>query len=199
MNEQLKQNGVENGKSEREELTLGKRRQLLKAGIGSGVVVATLKGRSALACSTGGTCKTPSAYGSINTSTPNKKYSCTGRTPGYWKQEQWFGQWPTPYYPTSGGGHSATLFQNVFSPASVFSGKTLLQVLETGGGGVYELGRYVVAALLNAASGKTPVVNVIQIKAMWTATCGGGYYEPTAGIKWYMQDVVQYLNSTMTA
>ena len=64
-----------------------------------------------------------------------------GCTPGYWKQPQHFDSWPSGLSP-------GTLFSDVFENA--FPGKTLLQVLETGGGGLNALGRHTVAALLNA-------------------------------------------------
>jgi hypothetical protein len=67
-----------------------------------------------------------------------------GCTPGYWKQCQHFDSWPSPYRP-------GTLFSAVFDNA--FPGKTLLQVLWLGGGGLNALGRHTVAALLNGQSG----------------------------------------------
>jgi hypothetical protein len=66
-----------------------------------------------------------------------------GCTPGYWKQSQHFGNWTAPYTP-------GTLFSAVFADA--FPGKTLLEVVGMGGGGLNALGRHTVAALLNAAS-----------------------------------------------
>ncbi len=66
-----------------------------------------------------------------------------GCTPGYWKQEQHFDSWPAGYLPSD-------LFDTYFEDA--FPGKTLLQVLSTGGGKLIALGRHTVAALLNAAS-----------------------------------------------
>ncbi len=60
-----------------------------------------------------------------------------GCTPGYWKQSQHFDSW-TGYSPS-------TQFSAVFENA--FPGKTLLQVLEQGGGGLNALGRHTVAAL----------------------------------------------------
>lgn len=65
-----------------------------------------------------------------------------GCTPGYWKQKQHYGSWPAPYTPN-------TLFSSVFENA--FPGKTLVQVLGQGGGGLTALGRHTVAALLNSA------------------------------------------------
>src|SRR3990167_8974581 len=55
-----------------------------------------------------------------------------GCSPGYWKQSQYFSEWPSPYT-------SDTLFSSVFEDA--FPGKTLLQVLELNDGGLDSLGR----------------------------------------------------------
>lgn len=66
-----------------------------------------------------------------------------GCTPGYWKQDQHFDTWIAPLTPD-------TLFSDVFEDA--FPGKTLLDVLNQGGGKLNALGRHAVAALLNAAS-----------------------------------------------
>lgn len=65
-----------------------------------------------------------------------------GCTPGYWKVFVHRDSW-VDYSPTD-------LFSSVFENA--FPGKTLLQVLWQGGGGLNALGRHTVAALLNAAS-----------------------------------------------
>lgn len=66
-----------------------------------------------------------------------------GCTPGYWKQKHHFDSWRV-YTPT-------TAFGTVF--ANAFPGKTLLDVLGQGGGGLNALGRHTVAALLNASTG----------------------------------------------
>lgn len=66
-----------------------------------------------------------------------------GCTPGFWKQTQHFGSWPAQYSPNQ-------LFSSVFADA--FPGMTLLEVLETGGGGLEALGRHTVAALLDSAT-----------------------------------------------
>ena len=66
-----------------------------------------------------------------------------GCTPGYWKQRHHFDSWTAPYDPTD-------KFADHFEDA--FPGKTLLDVLSQGGGGLKALGRHTVAALLNGAS-----------------------------------------------
>jgi hypothetical protein len=78
-----------------------------------------------------------------------------GRTPGFWKQPHHFGHWPAPYCPSSTCGCTPTLFCEVFdcNPSrAAYEGKTLLQVLQQGGGGFKALGRHAVGALLNSAS-----------------------------------------------
>jgi hypothetical protein len=71
-----------------------------------------------------------------------------GCTPGYWKQDHHFDSWTAPYDPTD--DFDATFGVNFFS-----TNITLLQALELQGGkgGLNQLARAAVAALLNAASG----------------------------------------------
>jgi hypothetical protein len=90
-----------------------------------------------------------------------------GCTPGYWKQSHHFDSWPAPYTPN-------TLFGSVFDNA--FPGKTLLDVVSNGGGGLTALGRHTVAALLSAGSvnyGMTPA----QVIAAFNGVFPGGDYE----------------------
>ncbi len=78
-----------------------------------------------------------------NTYTPPATQGCS---PGYWKQSQHFGS-----YPTEDGVYPNTLFSEVFG-SNTFGNKTLLQVLSQGGGGINALGRIMVAAYLNAST-----------------------------------------------
>jgi hypothetical protein len=76
-------------------------------------------------------------------SVPDERGGGQGCTPGYWKQRHHFGDWIDPYDPDD-------LFSDHFEDA--FPGRTLVQVLGGGGGGLHALGRHTVAALLNAAN-----------------------------------------------
>lgn len=95
-----------------------------------------------------------------------------GCTPGYWKQSQHFDSWRAPYTPS-------TQFSAVFENA--FPGKTLLQVLAQGGGGLTALGRHTVAALLNGASGSGVSANltsaqvIAQFNALYPTSVKNGY------------------------
>jgi hypothetical protein len=92
-----------------------------------------------------------------------------GCTPGYWKQRQHFDSWTAPYTPD-------TPFSDVFDNA--FPGKTLLDVLKQGGGGLIALGRHTVAALLNAASpGVSYDVTEQGVIDEFNAVFPGGDYE----------------------
>lgn len=66
-----------------------------------------------------------------------------GCTPGFWKQPQHFTNWPAGYSPED-------LVGDVFAVAAT-GNPSLLEALETGGGGEAALLRHAVAALLNAA------------------------------------------------
>ncbi len=91
-----------------------------------------------------------------------------GCTPGYWRQPHHFGNWTAPYTPD-------TLFSDVFEDA--FPGKTLLEVVVQGGGGLIALGRHTVAALLNAASdGVSYDLSVQQVIDGFNAVYPGGNY-----------------------
>jgi hypothetical protein len=89
-------------------------------------------------------------YATDSTTTVTTTPEGEGCTPGFWKQDQHFDSWTAPYTPD-------TTLGSVFDPdlladAGVDPDTTLLEALETGGGGVDALLRHGVAALLNAAS-----------------------------------------------
>jgi hypothetical protein len=182
------------------------RRRLLQAGISAAPVAMTLASRPVLAEGNGivgGACRTPSAFASINQSVQHNGTTCSGRTPGFWKQEQHFSSWrPSGFYPTTvpgPGGHAATQFCAVFPNCSVYTGKTLLDVLGAGGGPPDDVGRHIVAALLNAYAGFTPltILSVAKIKEIWSQYASTGYFSPVTGVQWDHGQIVAYLVSTM--
>lgn len=86
-----------------------------------------------------------------------------GCSPGYWKMHA---VWPAPYTKT-------TLFLTAFGE-DAFPGKTLQDVLSTGGGGLTALGRQTVGALLNAqASGVSYEYTAAQVIAKFNAAYPG--------------------------
>jgi len=179
------------------------RRRLLRGGLSAVPVILTVSSRSVMASSTD-RCTPASSFASINTSRPDETFSCIGRTPGYWKQPQYFSQWPNGYQPE---GPNATKFNDIFGSNGGYPGKTLLEVLNFKGGGTIAVARHVVAAVLNAASNKTPstILSVQMVKDLWSDYVAQGYYEPTAGIKWYADysvpagngSLIEWLTTTM--
>ena len=98
------------------------------------------------------------------------------------------GQEPTLFHcPTTGFG------------GRVFGGRSMMNVLNMTGAGtnLFTLGRYMVAALLNARSGRTPVLDENGVRNMWNDLVNRGYYEPTAGVRWSAPEIVAYLRTTM--
>ena len=93
---------------------------------------------------------------------------------------------PTQYHsPTTGFG------------GSVFGTQSMLEVLNQDSGGMSTVGRYMVAALLNARSGRTPVLDESGVRMMWNDLVNQGYYEPTTGVQWGDSEIVAYLRTTM--
>ena len=84
-----------------------------------------------------------------------------GCTPGYWKQDQHFDSWNAPYDPAD--DFDATFGVDFFTPDI-----SLLDALNlTGGnGGLKQLARAAVAALLNAAEGFYPMTEAEVIAAV---------------------------------
>ena len=95
--------------------------------------------------------------------------NASGCSPGYWKQSQHFDSYPQGVGPNS-------LFTSVgFDNA--FPGKTLVQVLSTGGGGLTALGRIIVGAYLNAATINGFPYTKQQVVNDFNAVFPGGDYE----------------------
>lgn len=93
-----------------------------------------------------------------------------GCTPGYWKQEQHFGNWPVSPY--------TTVFGDVFGCSDVQAQRPergdicdmyLLDVLSLRGGGNNALARHAAAAYLNAASSVMYPYSVAQVIAFLNA------------------------------
>ncbi len=190
------------------------RRRFTKSGLVVSGVLLTLASRPSLGG--GFVCHTPSGFCSANLSTHGTQQYCSGLTPGYWGN--WGGsgpqpnKWPSPYSPgackSGATGNSpsdwsgGTPFKNVFNCSgygSIYSSYSLMQVIWlTGGPDPNQLGSHIVAALLNAASGKTPALTVANVISIFNAWNQYGYYEPTAGVKWNGAQIVTYLLSTMS-
>lgn len=187
----------------------GSRRRFTKSGLVASGVLLTLASRSALG--TGFVCKSPSGFLSVNASTHGTPKTCSGRTPGYWGTHP--EQWPSPYLPgtcdfSNGKSCSSvedwsggTLFSSVFNcnnKGSKYKRYSMMKVIWLGGGGdPDQLGAHIVAALLNARNGWTPVLTEAQVMNIFDEWNDKGYFMPTITVKWYAADIVKYLQTTM--
>lgn len=93
---------------------------------------------------------------------------------------------------------AGTTFDSVFGKQGGYDGKTLMEVLRlNSNSGRDGLARHLVAAYLNALKGLTPreVLDVPAIKNIWTSFVARGYFEPTAGIRWF-PDYAEPANTT---
>lgn len=131
------------------------------------------------------------------------EFICSGLTPAEWKRLA--AQWPSPYYAVSRpnlGGYQATLFHcpTTGLDGTMFGDRTMLEVIDIAEGdeGNHGLGRYIVAALLNARAGRAPVLSEAAVRDMWNDLMNRGYYEPTAGVEWTAPEIITYLKTTMS-
>ena len=194
------------------------RRRFTKSGLAVSGVLLTLASRPSLGggggFGGGFVCKSPSGFMSGNLSQHGTPQKCSGRTPGYWGTHY---NWPSPYktgtctdtkhkqYYKSWSITNATMFKDssVGFHCSGYGLKlkpySMMQVILIGGTiDKYQLGAHCVAALLNARKGWTPVLTEAQVRVLFNEYDSKGYFEPTAGVKWYPGDIVAYLQSTMT-
>jgi hypothetical protein len=199
------------------------RRRFGKSGVAASGVILTLASRPVLA---GWECLSPSGFQSGNLSTHVQPPLCEGRTPGYWQAKKgWPSPYTTgtctntknpssndpvdwkngtPFSGTFSCGGNGAVYQSCClpvrnAPCKPTNPLSLMQVLLLGGkDDRYQLGAHIVAALLNAKMGWTPVLTVAAVKNMFNEWAAKGYYEPSAGVKWSAADIVTYLKTTMT-
>lgn len=192
------------------------RRKLAGAALGAAVL--TLASRPVLA----GQCVTPSAACSGNLSQHGRPTTCSGKSPGYWKEHP--ESWPAPYLPgdctnqcndvsnwSGGTPFHPTFMGDIFkadldnNPVTPKTSISMMQVMIMSNGnnpwGLSDpdnLGMHIVAALLNAKSGYTPVLTEIAVINMWNEWATQGYFEPTAGVQWNSAQIVTYIKSTFS-
>jgi hypothetical protein len=183
------------------------RRHATKSGLALSGVLLTLASRPSLGADV---CKTPSGFMSANLSFHGTPITCAGLSPGYWGNHP--EAWPSPYQADTAAvpkkGKTAaipatlgTMFNNVslgFRGGN-FAGKSMMGVIWLGGqGDPYQLGMHCVSALLNAKSGRTPILTEAQVRNMFNEYASKGYFEPTAGVHWSPAEIVTYLKHTMS-
>lgn len=172
------------------------RRALVRGGLSATPMLLSLASRPVMAAP----CEPASSFTSASLSRPKTGLPpCLGAGPDYWKAESSFPDWPAPMAvpvtpmtasgtPTTDATLSATLFNNVFGSSGGYPRSTLLDVLRLNAtSGRDGLARYCAAGYLNALKNRIPaaVLDVSVVKNVWASFVARGYYEPTAGVKWY--------------
>ena len=158
------------------------RRRLLKSGIATAPVVLTLTSRSVL----GFTCRSPSAVGSGNVSSPGQDFTIQGTlTIAQWSN-------PSQPYPSiyTKNGSNATTFIQVFGSGS---SNPLKDVLATG----TDFEKHMVAAALNIANAPAVAqcLTLAKLQEMWAGR--NGTYSPVPGVIWTQAQIVAYLEGNM--
>jgi hypothetical protein len=107
-----------------------------------------------------------------------------GCTPGFWQGgfgAQLWNELNDPQWASNGGAGTnpfiqTTLFNSFFTPQSSLNGKTMLDIVGTGGGNAWprKAARDVVAAYLNASFGLSYPFTPAQIAQMWTNAVNAG-------------------------
>lgn len=162
------------------------RRRFARAGLGASAALVTISSKAGMAVDI---CTAPSGSlsGGLLSRHPGTVVACEGRSPGYWKTHE---GWPC--------ARSRT-FGSVFSCAigSDYHSSTMGDILVPKDWDAHGLGRHLVATYLNILSGKINFLTVPAIQAIWNDLSRRGSYSPTAGVQWYSEDVVEYLEGTM--
>ncbi|MFB9243769.1 hypothetical protein IV454_08860 [Massilia antarctica] len=189
------------------------RRRFTRTGLGVSGVLMTLASQPGMAANT---CASPSgslSNGLQSSHKPDNPVTCGGNSPGFYKNN------PSGW-PASPAATSSRTFKDIFpvnANQTALGNLTLMEVFNTNGGGKHAIGgkgpfksedidphnvaSHVLAAYLNILTGRSTVLTEAQLRNIWREyqTTGGGklgYYAPTAGVKWYGDDIVAYLTTT---
>lgn len=171
--------------------TLPGRRRFSRAGLAATGVILTLNSQPGMAANL--VCRSPSGHlsGPMKSNLPIIPDTCSGRSPGYWKNYEKH-IWPID---------RMTPFKDLFpSTLTAYTSSSLYAML-TSKEDKHNLGMHLVAAYLNALMGWSPFLPATMVQNMWnewvlTGAGTMGYYTPTAGVKWYAADIVDYVKNT---
>jgi hypothetical protein len=175
------------------------RRRFASAGVKTSGVILTLVSSPGMAQSM---CKSPSGAlsGNLKSHAGNQTVVCGGKSPGYWKNAP--EAWPLGVYPVSDPQHGivATTFASVFpfGWTSLYQTGSMMDVLNDTDPkqDTYNLGAHLVSAYLNVVTKKISFLTTNGLIGIWHDLCTYGYYSPSAGVKWYPEDVANYLSKT---
>jgi hypothetical protein len=185
----------------------GRRRRFLGAGVTAAPLILTMVSQPAL----GATCFTPSRSLSKNTSLSQQGFYgvCTGaESAGNYKRHQDKSHnayhWPAsvepsfPFHPLFLEGSSAGVTKFTKQGTNGDVSMSLGEALNANTGG--QVHKHIIAAYLNIMGGnnaKIPpnVITVAGVQKIWSEYALKGYYEPMAGVKWFPDQITEYLKS----
>lgn len=191
------------------------RRRFARVGAGATGVLLTLSSPSAMAQTACVSGSVGTSHTVANTHAPDTVATCGGVSPGYYLNNP--GGWPADIPADTNLKFRDIFFVN--SSYATLGGLTLMEVFQvgngTGNGAAKKLadvpivtedpdpenvGRHFLAAYLNLKSDRATVLDETTLKRMWREymdTGGGrlGYYQPSATVKWYAKDLVNYITT----
>lgn len=170
------------------------RRRFARAGVGASGVVMTLASQPGMATTV---CRPPSGFLSGTWASNHPKATwCYGAKPVDWcaNKDKWV---------TYGRTDCTTQFYRLFActaNTTALKYYTLYQIVsgDCGTKDRNEVAKYIIAALLNARAGTTPVLTEAKVFSIWNEYNQKLSFTPNAGAKaWSGAEIVNYLKSTM--
>jgi hypothetical protein len=169
------------------------RRRFTRAGMGASGIIMTLSSQPGMATTT--VCRPASGFlsGTWASSNPKQDVLCWGLKP-----EVWCANWR--YWESLAKQPFITTFPCT-SKTSGLKKYTMLQVISGTPGRTNdpnEVGKFMVAAWLNAGLGATPVLDRIKLKQIWDAYKVSLHYKPDGAYEtWDGAMIVEYIKSTI--
>ncbi|TFW19430.1 hypothetical protein E4L96_11775 [Massilia arenosa] len=174
------------------------RRRFAKAGLGASGVLMTLASQPGMATEL--VCRAPSGYLSGKlTSQKIDNLVCVGRSPGYWKNCA-SSSWPANCTKATrfkdifycGGGYTKVPYASKF----LLNTTTCGLLLDPQTWDVNKVANHIIAAYLNARTGKTSFLTADQVRAIWKEYWMTGVYKVNATVTWNGAQLVDYLTRT---
>lgn len=160
-----------------------KRRAILKAGLASAPVLASLKAKSAFATGSTHNCIHISAFASLARANMQLSHAvgsggvCLSH--GYWKTHSCTEKAYKFLTPSNGPTVNCANFYRQWGTTNAYDGKTLQQVLDLTGGDLTALARHTVGMYLTALYYPSDAMyDSGEIKLMWESIVKGGSWNP---------------------
>lgn len=164
------------------------RRRLAKAGLGAAGVLWTTQAHATRMCLSPSAALASVSSGLDSNKPDDARFSCSGRSPGYWKNH---GGWPVP--PDTRFG---SIFPCAKHNADTYAPATLLSLIEGADFDKQNFGRHIVASYLNVKSGWISYISEETLLKIWRELQSTGHYQPAKNVYWDVETTKHYLEST---